>query len=146
MNPVRYPHPQRTGTRIAFLQLDKTSGRYRIRFDFGGVEFKRSIKTKQRKTALGIQARVEETFRLIEQGRLEIPTGADPAAFIFSDGKFTAKPVVQRPVTLGDLIERYRQSIPEGAKESNTLTPERLLCKHLMRPQPERCIRCAAVK
>lgn len=118
---------------MAFLQRDEASGRYRIRFDFGSVEYKRSIKTKDRKTALGIQARIEETIRLLEQGRLEIPTGADPAAFILSDGKLTGKPVVSKMVTLGELIERYQKSLPEGAKEANTLTTERLHCKHLVR-------------
>ena len=40
---------------MAFLQFDEASTRYRIRFYYGGQEFKRSIKTKDRKTALGVQ-------------------------------------------------------------------------------------------
>ncbi len=57
------------------LQFDEASGRYRIRFYFGGEQFKRSIKTNNQKTALGIQARVEETIRLLEQGRLKSRSG-----------------------------------------------------------------------
>lgn len=118
---------------MAFLQHDEASGRYRIRFYFAGQEFKRSIKTKDEKTALGVQARVEETVRLLEQGRLEVPPGADPAAFILSDGKRTGKSVRSKSLTLGELIDRYQQSLPEGVKELNTLTTEHCHCKHLRR-------------
>ena len=38
-----------------------------------------------------VQARVEDTIRLLEQGRLDIPAGGDPIAFILSDGKRTGK-------------------------------------------------------
>src|SRR5262245_58903811 len=109
---------------MAFLQHDEASGRCRIRFYFGSQEFKRSIKTKDAQTALGIQGRVEETIRLLEQGRLEIPTGADPAVFILSDGKKNGKSVLPKALTLGELIERYRKSLPEGSKEGNTLATE----------------------
>src|SRR6266404_9332117 len=105
---------------MAFLQFDEASGRYRIRFNFGGQEFKRSLKTKDRKVALGLQARVEETVRLLEQGRLGIPAGADPAAFILSDGKLNQKPVAQRLLTLAGLFAAYREQLPVGVKEEST--------------------------
>jgi integrase len=118
---------------MAFLQLDEASRRYRIRFYFGGEEFKRSIKTKNGKVALGIQARVEETIRLLEQGRLEIPAGADPAAFILSDGKLTHKPVAQRVLTLADLFNEYEAKFPAGVKEASTASTERIHRNHLLR-------------
>src|SRR6516162_3041362 len=118
---------------MASLQFDEASGRYRIRFYLGGIEFKRSLKTKDEKTALGIQARAEETIRLLDQGRLEIPTGADPAAFVLSDGKLTGKPVVQRAQTLAELFATYREKYPAGVKESSTAYTERIHCNHLQR-------------
>jgi integrase len=118
---------------MAFLQFDEASGRYRLRFNFGGRKFKRSIKTKDQKIALGIQARVEETIRLLEQGRLELPANADPAAFILSDGKKAGKTVLQKALTLGELIDCYQRSLPVGTKEVNTITTEKLHCKHLLR-------------
>ncbi len=118
---------------MAFLQFDEASGRYRIRFYYGGQEFKRSIKTKIQKVALGIQARVEETVRLLEQGRLEIPAGADPAAFILSDGKLTHKPVAQRVLTLADLFGEYEAKFPAGCKEASTASTERIHRNHLLR-------------
>ncbi len=118
---------------MASLQFDELSGRYRIRFYYGGVEYKRSIKTMHKKTAFGIQARIEETIRLLEQGRLEIPPGADPAVFILSDGKMTGKAVVPRSLTLADLFATYREKYPAGAKETSTIYTERIHCNHLQR-------------
>ena len=89
---------------MAFLQFDNESGRYRLRFSYGGQEFKRSIKTKDGKVARGIQGRVEDTIRLLEQGRLEVPRGADTALFIMSDGKLAQRPVAFRPMTLDELV------------------------------------------
>src|SRR5262245_53747003 len=118
---------------MASLQLDEASGRYRLRFYFGGQEYKRSIKTRDPKTARGIPARVEDTIRLIEQGRLEIPGDADPAAFILSDGKRNGKPVAQRSLTLAELFAEYRDKLPPGAKEPSTVSTERTHCDHLLR-------------
>ncbi|HWY85513.1 MAG TPA: hypothetical protein VNX28_02250, partial [Gemmataceae bacterium] len=118
---------------MAFLQLDKKSRRYRIRFAYGGQEFKRSIKTENPKVARGIQGRVEETIRLLEQGRLEMPIGADPAVFIMSDGKLAQRPVAVRPLTLAELVALYREKFPAGAKEASTASTERIHCKHFVR-------------
>jgi integrase len=118
---------------VASLHLDEASGKYRIRFYYGGAEFKRSLKTGDEKEALAVKGRVEETIRLLERGRLELPAGADPARFILSDGKMTAKPVVQKTLTLAGLFALYDAGMPEGAKEANTRTTERLHCKHLRR-------------
>lgn len=118
---------------MAFLQLDQASGRYRIRFNYGGQEFKRSLKTDSEKVARGNLARVEEMIRLLEQGRIEIPLGADPATFILSDGKLNQRPVAQRPMTLAELIAVYQAKYTAGAKESSTEYTERIHCNHLLR-------------
>jgi integrase len=121
------------GVSMSSVQFDEGSKRYRIRFNFGGEEFKRSLKTRDKKIANGIKARVEETIRLIEQGRLEIPAGADPALFILSDGKLAQKPVAVRPMTLTELIDAYREKLPVGAKEATTACTEQIHFKHLVR-------------
>jgi hypothetical protein len=94
------------------LQLDEASGRYRIRFNYGQMEYKRSIKTKDAKIANGTLARVEETLRLIGQGRIELPADADPATFILSDRKLQGKPTVRRALTLAELFDEYRAKPP----------------------------------
>lgn len=118
---------------VASLHLAKASEKYRIRFYYGGAEFKRSLTTGDEKEALSVKGRVEETIRLLERGRLELPAGADPARFILSDGKMTDKPVVQKALTLAGLFSVYDVGVPEGAKEANTRTTERLHCERLRR-------------
>jgi hypothetical protein len=118
---------------VASLQFDKASGRFRIRFYCGDTEYKRSLQTKDEAEAQAVKVRVEETLRLIERGRLEIRPGADPARLVLSDGKLIGKPVIEQVLTLDDLFTLYRKALPEGAKEKNTITTERLHCKHLLR-------------
>src|SRR5437016_1309212 len=89
---------------MASIQLDPASGRYRIRFYYGGCEYKRSIKTTDETAACALLHRVEETIRFLEQGRLEMPPDADPAQFILSDGKRTAKVKTAAVRTLGELF------------------------------------------
>jgi hypothetical protein len=93
---------------VASLQLDPKSGRYYIRFYYGGQEYKRSIKTKNEVVARGFLGRVEETVQLLEQGWIEMPADADPGRFILSDGKHKSKAVVQKLLTLDDLFTLYR--------------------------------------
>jgi len=69
---------------MASLEADAASERFRIRFRYGGESYKRSLKTTDRCEANAILGRVEETIRLLERGRLEIPPDADPGVFILS--------------------------------------------------------------
>ncbi len=118
---------------MAHLQLDPASGRFRLRFRFGGIEYKRSIKTRDPRTAETTRSRVEETLRLLETGRIELPSGADPGRFILSDGKVAAKPAVACSLSVGELFRVYQETLPPGAKESTTLACERTHMRHLSR-------------
>lgn len=62
---------------MAYLELDSTSGFYRVRFRYQGRPYKRSVKTADQAEAAGVVARVDETIRLLERGRLEMPTVED---------------------------------------------------------------------
>jgi len=77
--------------------------------------------------------RLEETIRLIERGRLDLPADADPATFILSDGKQKSKVMAPKVRTLGALFEAYRANLPPGAKEESTLEAEDRHIKHLKR-------------
>ena len=118
---------------MASLQRDPDSGRYRIRFYHGDREYKRSIKTKDERVALSILGRVEETLRLVEQGRIDIPEDADIGAFILADGKPAKKRETERIATLGDLFECRQEMLPPDSKEANTLSTERIHFAHLGR-------------
>ena len=118
---------------MASLECDKASGRYRVRFRYGGRPFKRSLKTTDRREADAVRVRVEETVRLLERGRLQMPADADPGSFILSDGKLNGKPVRTEVLTLDGLFRLYQEKLPEGAKELSTLEGERIHLKHLLR-------------
>lgn len=90
------------------IRLDKKSGHYFVRFRYGSSSFNRSLKTNDRREANAINGRVTETLMLLERGRLEIPTNADPAAFILSDGKRQGKPIKPKVRTLSDLFRITR--------------------------------------
>jgi integrase len=117
---------------MASLEFDAASGRYRLRFRYGGKPYKRSIKTKDQTEAEGVAARVAETIRLLERGRLEVPPGADPGVFILSDGKLNAKSAARHGMTLDALLALYQKSLPKGAKSKTTLTTEKIHISHLL--------------
>jgi len=118
---------------MAFLQRDKRSGRFQIRFNFQGLEFKRSTKTKNEREALAVLQKVNETIRLIESGRLELPMTVDPADFILSDGKFFRSRGQKNTARLKGLFQAYTESVPNGAKEPITLKGERVHRAHFLR-------------
>lgn len=117
---------------MAYLELDSTSGLYRVRFRYRGRPYKRSIKTIDAVEAAGVVARVAETIRFLERGRLEMPADADPGVFIMSDGKQVKKTVSERADTLEELLTTYQKSIPPGAKAETTISTEGLHIAHLL--------------
>ena len=116
---------------MATITLDPTSGRYRIRFYYGGVQYHRSIKTKDETKAHRILLRVEETIQFLEQGRIVMPPDAEPYTFILSDGKLTEKANVTLIRTLSDLFAAYEEQFTDGAKEANTRRVEKIHAAHL---------------
>ena len=120
---------------MASLEKDEASGFYRARFRFRGKSYKRSLKTRERRDARAGVARIDETIRLIESGRIELPPDADVATFIMSDGKLTGSEGKQEDQlqTLAELLDTYRKGIPVGAKEQSTLDCEDIHIRHLKR-------------
>jgi integrase len=123
---------------MASLTLDPESGFYRIVFWYGGKQYRRSLKVRDERRAEGIRGRIEETLSLIHTGRLSVPADADPGTFILSDGKLEQKPVTiitpeQPRTTIGELIASYKEELPGGAKEANSLRTERIHLGHIER-------------
>jgi hypothetical protein len=111
-----------------------------VRFRLNGAPYKRSLKTTDEKEAHAVVARVSETIRLIERGRLEMPADADPVVFVMSDGKLTSKVVAPKIRTLGALFDAYRANLPVGTKEDSTLEAENRHMKHLKRHLRTNCV------
>ena len=91
---------------MAWLQEDP-SGNYHISFRFGGRKFKRSLHTSVEADARGRLNHLEETLRLVEAGRIEIPACTDVATFLLSDGKLNGKPVLTKPLGLQQLFDDF---------------------------------------
>ena len=118
---------------MASIRQHPTSGNFLASFRFGGRQFTKSLKTKNRRVANAHRSRIEETIRLLVSGRILIPPGLDPGTFILSDGMVTEKQELPKRVTLKSMFEFYRETLPEGAKEGNTLKGEERHCEHLER-------------
>ena len=103
---------------MASLEYDANSGRYRIRFRYANIAYKRALKSKDKREAAAIVSRAEETIRLLEHGRLEIPAEADPGTFILSDGKLNGKPTAPTVRTLDDLFEVIQGETAHGRQRS----------------------------
>jgi len=111
---------------MATVSKDEKSGNFHVRFRFGGRSFKRSLKTGNAREALSVLGRVDETLRLLERGSIQMPVVADPVSFIISGGQRDAKPTATSLLTVHELFQLYRKSLPEGAKEKSTLKTERI--------------------
>ena len=109
------------------------SGVYQIAFRVGDRKLKRSLKTTSRKDAEAARSRLEENLRLLERGRLILPSHADIATFLLSDGRIEQPIAVPNPVTISELFERYRQELPSGSLEANSLATIEIHLNHLER-------------
>jgi hypothetical protein len=76
------------------------SGRMRIRFWYGGRQYKRALKTTDEDQASVTCRQVEELIGLLERGLVTIPPGADPGAYIVTGGRMTGRPVVPKVATV----------------------------------------------
>lgn len=71
----------------------------------------KSLKTKNLREARGSLGRIDETLRLIERGRFEVPIDVDPAEFVLSDGKSTSpnNQQIEQRIRLNELIATASQ-------------------------------------
>jgi len=83
---------------MAWLEEHPTSGHFKICFRWGGRKLKKTVKTASRGAAETALARFEENLHLLEQGRLDLPPGADIGAFLLSDDKLNVP--IQIPVRI----------------------------------------------
>ena len=58
---------------MASIHKDDRTGNWIIMFRWGGRQFRRSCETSSKADAVSIKARVEDTIRLLNLGRIAIP-------------------------------------------------------------------------
>ncbi len=117
---------------MAWLEREP-SGQFHVRFRIGSRKFKRSLKTKNESEAKTRRVRLEETVRLVESGRLTVPANVDLPTYLLSDGQFEQPLAVPNTVRLGELFDKYTESLPEGSMEANSLYTAKIHMNHLRR-------------
>lgn len=115
---------------MASLQIDP-SGNHHVCFRFAGRRFRRSLKTKSTIEAETRLLRLEENIRFVESGRLEMPSNADAAIFLLSDGKLANKCSAVERIQLSGLFKRYFDGIPGDSLEDTTVGGMKTHQKHL---------------
>ena len=113
--------------------VEQHGNRFHVAFRIGDRRFKKTLKTADRRAADALAQRIDERQRLIEQGHIVLPEGADLVAYLFSDGRLVQPvPTVQAVGrTLGSIVEEYLSSIANGSMEANTLLTLRIHLNHI---------------
>jgi integrase len=94
--------------------LGKKNGVYLARFRYQEKEFKRSLKTADRKAADLAMHRIESALGQLALGLLRVPEGVDPGDFILSGGSLEAPraPRLRREVpALEKAVQEYRDNL-----------------------------------
>ena len=141
----RFPAPgsrkprvrQATGDYMAKKNLSKKNGVYLARFRFQGKEYKKSLKTTERKAADGAMHRIADALHRLAINTLVVPKGVDPGNFIISGGTLTAPSPKREPrivPTLDHATAEYLGNL-EHMAESNRYT----LGVHLRNLKKNRC-------
>jgi integrase len=104
---------------------------YHVAFRIGNSEFRKSLRTRNRRTAESAMHRVEDNLRDLELGRIEVPEGADIATYLLSNGQRVGKVRPAATPKLGRIFDEYKQSLPKGALEDRTLATTDIHMKHV---------------
>ena len=116
----------------------ESTGTFHVTFRINGTRFKRSLQTKKQSRAEDRRDEVNETLRLIKNGRLCVPSGVCPGAFVMADGNAELLHLVDSkidsgPKTIRQLFKKFFGALPEGSLENSTLTTMRVHQRHLER-------------
>jgi integrase len=120
---------------MAWLE-QSSSGLFHLAFRFEGQKFKKSLHTRDARSANARLHRIDENIRLIESGRLVVPEDADVGSFLLSDGKLNgakSNASEQKLRSLRQYSAAFLASIPNGSLEPRTIKGMKTHLKHLER-------------
>lgn len=96
----------------------QASGIYRTRVFYAGKQRTLSLRTKNQKSAENLLKGIENALWRLKTGNADLPDGVDAWEWIAAGGKAATKPT--RSHTFSELVDHYRQALPEGAKADTT--------------------------
>jgi integrase len=114
--------------------LTKRGNVFHLGFRYSGRIFRASLRTTNLRIANAAVSRVDENIRLVETGRLAIPSDTrELATYLLSDGRLSEKPVLPDVVSLSEVFDAYLIAMSDGSMESNSLATIRIHANHLQR-------------
>ena len=112
---------------MSSIHLKKGRG-YCVAFRWNGRQFTRSCETTSVRDARGVQARIDDTIKLLKTGRLVAPEGVPIGDWIFSGGTLNIHAV--QDGTLAEACEGY---LADVRKAANTRDGEQKHVNHLQK-------------
>jgi integrase len=102
--------------------IRKVRGNWHASFDWAGVSYTHSLRTKDEREANVRIGPIRDTLYRLENGTIQVPPGSEPKPFILSGGQLTNKPQHTPPLTVGALADRYLASRKVEPNTLKTLT------------------------
>ncbi|MCR9296499.1 MAG: site-specific integrase, partial [bacterium] len=134
----RWPTPHSCGKIYPMASIERRGKSYRVVFRLDGQKHARSLGTRSEKVAVAALLRLEDNLRRVQLGTLVVPSDADPAVFLLSDGAATnvrSKPEITESHirTLKKLLDSYMESLPDSSIEDSTRYGLEIHFRHLNR-------------
>lgn len=98
------------------------SGNYHIKFRMGGRQYRRPLRTKLRRRAEAPASHVEQKIRLISEGRMTLPSGADVPTFLLSDGRLEEQFKLTPELHVEELFPKYLQLVSRDTLKRITIS------------------------
>lgn len=125
---------------MATLQV--RNGSYRVLFCHGGRRLSFTVGRVDAREAELVASGVERLLLRVEKGLIRIPAVVDVVEFVRHDGRVPerseAVAIPARPLTLGELRDRYLATHGNGALEPSTLLTARIHLDHVIATLGER--------
>jgi len=120
--------------------LQQRSGWFHLQFRYQGRQYSHALKTKDRREAEAHRGTVDRLLIRIRNKEMPPPpVDADIPAFLLSAGKIADDPApILKPITLGDLRDRYLRTHANGSLESKTIVMAEIHFRNLIRHFGER--------
>src|SRR5262245_6474817 len=120
--------------------LRERNGWFQILFRYQGRQFTHALKTQELREAEAMRGTVDRVLiRIKNQEIPPVPDGVDVADYLLNGGKVPDPPaLVEKPLTLKDLAERYEAAHGNGAVEKNSLATARMHLRHFIDSLGER--------